>query len=80
MSQRALVVSASEDRTIRMWSAGEGALFREFNLERCQITSMVFLSSETILACGTSHGALMLWNIAEEEEEERRRRKTRDRI
>ena len=70
LSQRSLVVSASEDRTIRMWSAGGGALVREFNLERCQITSMVFLSSETILACGTSHGALMLWDIAEEEEEE----------
>ena len=67
-SEKPIIVSASSDRTIRLWTTQEGQLVNEINFEKCHVTSMRYVSdsipgASALLACGTSHGSLLLWDV-----------------
>lgn len=57
-----MVATASDDQTVKLWSAADGALLHTFSDTRWQATSVTFSADGAILACGDYEGRLRLYN------------------
>ncbi|MFO1477055.1 MAG: WD40 repeat domain-containing protein [Verrucomicrobiota bacterium] len=59
----ACIATGSEDATVKIWRASDGALLRTLAGSRFQVTSLAFGPGGTNLAAGYYDGAIRLWTV-----------------
>jgi WD40 repeat protein len=57
------LASGSDDRTVRLWRASDGALLRTLEGHSAPVWSVAFSPDGRLLASGSDDGTVRLWGV-----------------